>query len=167
MPPKLQSKFISTYAKLLQTPATVPPTAKRFWDDVFCLNPDLSWLRDKMSGLGRAGLLGTHQHVITTIFAAAKDEFCASMANVQDEITPVELSPNATALDTTTDSESKTYANGSGNNGGDATSVLRRTNAARTLQAVAQAVLSISGITGWEIMDVLAGGVGVSDAVFT
>jgi hypothetical protein len=89
------------------------------------------------------------------------------MANVQDEITPVELSPNATALDTTTDSESKTYANGSGNNGGDATSVLRRTNAARTLQAVAQAVLSISGITGWEIMDVLAGGVGVSDAVFT
>jgi hypothetical protein len=40
-------------------------------------------------------------------------------------------------------------------------------NATRTLQAVSQAVLNIPGITGWEIMDVLAGGVGVSDTVFT
>jgi hypothetical protein len=54
-------------------------------------------------------------------------------------------------------------------NGGhvDTTGELRRVNAARTLQAVSQAVLSVPGITGWEIMDVLAGGVGVSDVVFT
>ncbi|ELU38665.1 MFS_1 domain-containing protein [Rhizoctonia solani AG-1 IA] len=165
MPPKFQSKFISTYAKLLQTPATVPPTEKRFWDDVFCLSPDISWLRDKMSGLGRAGLLGTHQ---VTIFAAAKDEFNAPRTTAKDEITPVELSPNNTTLQTTMSDQDKAHvANSNGGDGQDATSVLRRMNATRTLQAVAQAVLAIPGITGWEIMDVMAGGVGVSDAVFT
>ncbi|KAF8756041.1 O-Glycosyl hydrolase family 30 [Rhizoctonia solani] len=163
-----KSKFISTYAKLLQTPATVPPTEKRFWDDVFCLSPDISWLRDKMSGLGRAGLLGTHQHVITAIFAAAKDEFNAPRTTAKDEITPVELSPNNTTLQTTMSDQDKAHvANSNGGDGQDATSVLRRMNATRTLQAVAQAVLAIPGITGWEIMDVMAGGVGVSDAVFT
>ncbi|KAF8711829.1 O-Glycosyl hydrolase family 30, partial [Rhizoctonia solani] len=163
-----KSKFISTYAKLLQTPATVPPTEKRFWDDVFCLSPDISWLRDKMSGLGRAGLLGTHQHVITAIFAAAKDEFNTPRTTAKDEITPVELSPNNTTLQTTMSDQDKAHvANSNGGDGQDATSVLRRMNATRTLQAVAQAVLAIPGITGWEIMDVMAGGVGVSDAVFT
>lgn len=62
----------------------------------------------------------------------------------------------------------KDAANGNDNGTHDnATSQLRRANAARTLQAVAQAVLGVAGITGWEIMDVLAGGVGESDAVFT
>ncbi|CAE6470466.1 unnamed protein product [Rhizoctonia solani] len=165
MPPQLQSKFISTYAKLLQTPATVPPTEKRFWDDVFCLTPDVSWLRDKLSGLGRAGLLGTHQHVVTSIFAAAKDEFstCSGEAT-QDEMTPIDLPPNA-SLESKPAPENGTHTSNGGNV--DATSVIRRMNAARTLQAVAQAVLAIPGITGWEIMDVLAGGVGMSDAVFT
>ncbi|KAG8754304.1 hypothetical protein FRC12_011235, partial [Ceratobasidium sp. 428] len=60
-PPQLQSKLVSTYARLLQSPATVPPTEKRFWDDVFCLSPDPTWLRDKLGTLGRSGLLGTHQ----------------------------------------------------------------------------------------------------------
>ncbi|KAJ1301485.1 hypothetical protein OPQ81_008742 [Rhizoctonia solani] len=156
MPPQLQSKFISTYSKLLQTPATVPPTEKRFWDDVFCLTPDESWLRDKMSGLGRAGLLGTHQHVVTSIFTAAKDEFITSLGLTQDEMTPIDLPPNTTALEPRPAPEKKTHAS----NGGsiDATGILRRRNAAKTLQAVAQATLSIPGITGWEIMDVLAGG---------
>ncbi|KAH7334502.1 hypothetical protein B0J17DRAFT_673643 [Rhizoctonia solani] len=166
MPPQLQSKFISTYGKLLQTPATVPPTEKRFWDDVFCLTPDVSWLRDKMNGLGRGGLLGTHQHVVTCIFAAAKDEFIAyPQETAQDEMTPVDLPPNATSPEPKPVPEKDIQVS----NGGsvDTTSVLRRTNAARTLQAVAQAVLAIPGITGWEIMDVLAGGVGMSDAVFT
>ncbi|KEP45809.1 putative MFS-1 domain protein [Rhizoctonia solani 123E] len=165
MPPQLQSKFISTYGKLLQTPATVPPTEKRFWDDVFCLTPDVSWLRDKMRGLGRAGLLGTHQHVVTCIFAAAKDEFSACSRDMQDEMTPIDLPPNHTSLESGPAPEKETQASTAGN--ADATSILRRMNAARTLQAVAQAVLGIPGITGWEIMDVLAGGVGVSDAVFT
>ncbi|KAL5639121.1 hypothetical protein ACGC1H_006594 [Rhizoctonia solani] len=165
MPPQLQPKFISTYGKLLQTPATVPPTEKRFWDDVFCLTPDVSWLRDKMRGLGRAGLLGTHQHVVTCIFAAAKDEFSACSRDVQDEMTPIDLPPNNASLESGPAPEKETQASTAGN--ADATSVLRRMNAARTLQAVAQAVLGIPGITGWEIMDVLAGGVGVSDAVFT
>ncbi|CAE7224915.1 unnamed protein product [Rhizoctonia solani] len=165
MPPQLQSKFISTYGKLLQTPATVPPTEKRFWDDVFCLTPDVSWLRDKMIGLGRAGLLGTHQHVVTSIFAAAKDEFSTPRGMAQDEITPIDLPPNNASPKSGPEPEKEIQVSTAGN--GDATSVLRRVNAARTLQAVAQAVLGIPGITGWEIMDVLAGGVGVSDAVFT
>ncbi|CAE6449404.1 unnamed protein product [Rhizoctonia solani] len=166
MPPQLQSKFISIYGKLLQTPATVPPTEKRFWDDVFCLTPDVSWLRDKMNELGRAGLLGSHQHVITSIFAAAKDEFNTySRGMAQDEITPIDLPPNNASLESGPAPEKEVQVSIAGNV--DATSLLRRMNAARTLQAVAQAVLAIPGITGWEIMDVLAGGVGVSDAVFT
>lgn len=168
MPPsQLQSKFISTYGKLLQSPATIPPTEERFWDDVFCLTPDVAWLRDKMSGLGRAGLLGTHQHVITAIFAAAKSELCSS---AEDAITPIDTLVNPEQPSPAENADGKSNASGRSNGNGtsvDVTSTLRRMNAARTLQVVAQAVLSVPGITGWEIMDVLAGGVGVSDAVFT
>lgn len=49
----------------------------------------------------------------------------------------------------------------------EAITTLRRINAGRTLHIVSQTILSVPGITGWEIMDVLAGGVGVSDTVFT
>ncbi|QRW12285.1 hypothetical protein RhiLY_11284 [Ceratobasidium sp. AG-Ba] len=154
-PAQLQSKFISTYSRLLQSPATVPPTEKRFWDDVFCLSPDISWLRDKIAGLGRPGILGTHQHVVTAIFAAARAEFCESLHEQAEPVIKEEEPVNGTQS-----------PNGNGTHV-DTTHALRRTNAARTLQAVAQAVLGVSGITGWEIMDVLAGGVGVSDEVFT
>ncbi|QRV97724.1 hypothetical protein RhiJN_25743 [Ceratobasidium sp. AG-Ba] len=154
-PTQLQSKFISTYSRLLQSPATVPPTEKRFWDDVFCLSPDISWLRDKIAGLGRPGILGTHQHVVTAIFAAARAEFCERPYEQTEPAIKEEEPVNGTQS-----------PNGNGTHV-DTTHELRRTNAARTLQAVAQAVLGVSGITGWEIMDVLAGGVGVSDGVFT
>ncbi|CUA69263.1 UPF0588 membrane protein [Rhizoctonia solani] len=121
MSPQLQSKFVSTYGKLLQ-------------------------------------------HVVTSIFAAAKDEFIiCSGETAQDEITPIDLPPNNDSTEPAPEKEILVSATGSV----DATNVLRRMNAARTLQAVAQAVLAIPGITGWEIMDALAGGVGVSDAVFT
>ncbi|KAG8708439.1 hypothetical protein FRC08_018888 [Ceratobasidium sp. 394] len=159
MPPQLQSKFVSTYARLLQTPATVPPTDKRFWDDVFCLSPDSAWLRDKLTGLGRPGLLGTHQHVVTAIFSAARVEFCADSENKIESSTPGKAPVK--------DPQSLEKAKNRNGNHHNATSELRRVNAARTLQAVAQAVLDIPGVTGWEIMDVLAGGVGVSDEVFT
>ncbi|KAG8764607.1 hypothetical protein FRC12_008002 [Ceratobasidium sp. 428] len=157
-PPQLQSKLVSTYARLLQSPATVPPTEKRFWDDVFCLSPDLTWLRDKLGTLGRSGLLGTHQHVVTAIFAAARTEFCGEPTT--------DAGAGILEKEPTSPQSPVKSINGNGSHL-DATSELRRVNAARTLQAVAQAVLSIPGITGWEILDVLAGGVGVSDAVFT
>ncbi|QRW24544.1 major facilitator superfamily transporter [Rhizoctonia solani] len=81
--------------------------------------------------------------------AAAKDEFNAPRTTAKDEITPVELSPNNTTLQTTMGDQDKAHvANSNGSDGQDATSILRRMNATRTLQAVAQAVLAIPGITG-------------------